>query len=273
MNDRRGFTLVELMVVAIVGSLLVMGAYQVLITNQRTYTIQNSKVQAQQATRAAVDILFSELREISAGGGDILSFDAQRLEVRAMRDVGVVCDNLPATFSLLPQLLVRRVSDPLQVGDSVFVFADNDEYRTSDDRWIRGRITTVLDAQLCEGTYDAQLLSFVGQAATFVADTVREGAPVRNFTRYEYALDTYDGQTYLGRSDHGGDWVPLVGPLTGISGQPGLELTYLDSAGAETAVAADIRRILITVRSYSDARDQQGNLVVDSLTTSIYMRN
>lgn len=273
MNDRRGFTLVELIVVALIGSLLVMTAYQVLITNQRTYTVQNSKVQLQQNTRAATEILFNELREISSQGGDILDFDEQSLSVRAMRDVGVVCDNLPVTFSTIPQLLVRKVSDLFEVGDSVFIFADNDEYMTSDDTWIQGVVTSVVNTPLCEGTYEAQLLSFAGQSGTFVADTVREGAPIRSFTQYKYALGTFDGNTYLGRSEAGGDWVPLVGPLSGISGSPGLEMTYLDEDGVVTTDPGEVRRIVITVRSYSQARTVAGDLVVDSLTTSVFMRN
>jgi len=273
MNDRRGFTLVELIVVALVGSLLVMAAYQVLITNQRTFAVQNSKVQAQQTTRAAMEVLFSEFRELSSVGGDLLDFDAQTLSVRAMRTVGVVCDNLPATFSSVPQLLVRKVSRGFEVGDSVFIFADNDEYKTSDDTWIDGRVTTVLNAQICAGTYEAQLLSFVGQSGTFMADTVREGAPVRSYTVYKYALGEYDGDTYLGRADGNGDWVPLVGPLTGMDGRPGLEMTFLDSDGNETTVSNEVRRIVVTLRSFSEMRDQAGRPVVDSLTASIYMRN
>lgn len=273
MNDRRGFTLVELLIVALVGSLMVMAAYQVLITNQRTYTVQNSKVQAQQSTRAAMEVLFGEFRELSAAGGDVIDFDAKSLTVRAMRTVGVVCDNLPATFGATPQLLVRRVSGPFAVDDSVFIFADGDEYRTSDDSWIHARVTAVQDNQLCAGTYDAQLLSFAGQSGAFLADTVREGAPLRNHTRFKYALGEFDSDTYLGRAENGGDWVPLVGPLTGVDGRPGLELSYLDGAGVPATSGPDIRRIVATLRSFSRVRDQSGKLVVDSLTTSIHTRN
>lgn len=273
MTDRRGFTLVELMAVAILGSFMVMAAYQVLITNQRAYTIQGSKVQAQQNTRAAMEILFGELREVSAGGADIVDFGAQKLTVRAMRKVGVVCENNPMTFGTTPTLLVRQVADLFEVGDSVFVFADNDEYKTSDDTWIEGVVTANMAPALCEGTYDAQLMSFGGQAAAFVADTVREGAPIRSFTQYTYSLDEYGGAPFLGRAEAEGDWVPLVGPINGPDGQPGLEFTYLDEGGEETTERNEVRRIVVKVRSFSAARDQQGQLVVDSLSASVHLRN
>jgi prepilin-type N-terminal cleavage/methylation domain-containing protein len=274
MKKRDGFTLVELLVVAIVGSLLVLAVYQVLITNQRTYTLQNSKVQAQQATRATMEILFSELREISAGGGDIIDFASDSLGIRAMRKVGVVCDNFPTTFGSTPQLLVRRVSDAFEVGDSVFVFADNDEYITSDDTWIEATLTATDTTVLCDATFPAQRMTFAGQSGTFEADSVRVGAPIRSYTRYSYSLGTYNGDTFLGRTEAGGDWVPLVGPLAGAQGRPALEMTYLDGNGNVTANAADIRRIVIMVRAFTDAVDPAtGNPVVDSLSTSIYMRN
>lgn len=273
MNDRRGFTLVELMVVAILGSFLVMAAYQVLITNQRAYTVQGSKVQAQQNTRATMEILFGELREVSSGGSDIVDFGPQKLTVRAMRKVGVVCDNNAVTFSTTPTLLVRHVSDLFAAGDSVFVFADNDEFMTTDDTWIQGVVSASAAPALCEGVHDAQLVSFSGQSARFVADTVRDGAPIRSFTQYTYSLDEYGGEQFLGRAEAGGDWIPLVGPINGLDGQPGLEFTYLDDEGNETAVASEVRRVLLKVRSFSDARDQQGNLVVDSLSASVYLRN
>jgi hypothetical protein len=106
-----------------------------------------------------------------------------------------------------------------------------------------------------------------------VADTVRDGAPIRSFTQYTYSLDEYGGEQFLGRAEAGGDWIPLVGPINGLDGQPGLEFTYLDDEGNETAVASEVRRVLLKVRSFSDARDQQGNLVVDSLSASVYLRN
>lgn len=274
MTDRRGFTLVELLVVAVVGTLLVMVAYQVLITNQRTYTAQNTRVQLQQTTRASLDVLFSELREVSAAGGDIVDYDPAELTVRAMRQVGTVCETYSLLFATTPQLMVRRIDEEFAAGDSVFIFADNDEFITADDRWILGQATTADTTQVCPGTtHEAALMTFVGQSVAFLADTVRDGAPVRSFTRYTYGLMEYDGQSYLGRSENNGAWSPLVGPLTGVTGRPGLEFDYFDSAGNTPASAADIRRVAVTIRSFSNARGPAGEPIVDSLSASIHMRN
>ncbi|MEJ2539792.1 MAG: prepilin-type N-terminal cleavage/methylation domain-containing protein [Gemmatimonadota bacterium] len=277
MNDRRGFTLVELIIVALLGSLLVMTAYQVLITNQQTYRVQNSRMQVQQSTRAAMDVLFSELREVSSRGADIVTFEPDHMEFRAMRTVGAVCDVDLSQLNILPTMTVRKVLDDFQAGDSVFVFADNDPFITGDDAWIKARISGVDTTAVCtdlDGVeYEATRMAFTGQAAAFVADTVRDGAPMREFTRYSYGLMDYDGETYLGRSQDGGDWSPLVGPLTGATGKPGLEFAYLDADGNAATTTADIAQVRVMVRSHSRAVDQKGDPVVDSLNASIYLRN
>lgn len=277
MSDRRGFTLVELIIVALLGALMVMTAYQVLITNQQTYRVQNSKVQVQQSTRAAMDVLFSELREVSSQGADIVSFDVDEIEFRAMRTIGAVCDVDMSMLGVIPTMTVRKVLDDFSAGDSIFVFADNDPFLTADDTWIKANITSVDTTAVCTDingtTYEATLMNFNGQTASFLADTVRDGAPMRDFTRLAYGLVEYDGEDYLGRSENGGDWTPLVGPLTGATGRPGLEFTYLDVDGNATTTAADISQVVITVRSHSQVVDNRGAPVVDSLSSSIYMRN
>lgn len=277
MSDRRGFTLVELIIVALLGALLVMTAYQVLITNQQTYRVQNSRLQVQQSTRAAMDVLFGELREVSSRDADIVSFAEDEIEFRAMRTVGAVCDVDMALLGVIPTMTVRKVLDDFASGDSVVVFADNDPFLTSDDTWIKARITSVDTTAVCTdingATYEATRMAFTGQAAVFLADTVRDGAPMRDFTRLTYGLMEYDGQDYLGRSENGGDWSPLVGPLAGATGRPGLQFEYLDSDGNATTTAADIAQVNLTIRSHSRVVDQNGAPVVDSLSSTIYMRN
>lgn len=273
MTRPRGFTIVELLVVVVLGTLLLAGALQVLTTNRRVFTVQNSKVTAQQSTRAAMDVLFSELREVSSAGGDVLDFDSDTLAVRAMRRIGVVCDALPATHGSTPQLLVRRVVEFFELGDSLFAFADNDEFLTSDDTWVQAMVTAIDTTAVCPDGAAAQLMTFNGQSGPFKADSVQVGAPVRSFEHVSYGLGTYAGQTYLGRSVAGGDWAPLVGPLVGTVGRPALEMSFLDGDGNVVTAPADVRQMSVMLRSWGKARDASGALVVDSLSSRIFLRN
>ena len=263
---RRGFTLVELIVVTVLGALLVMASLQILITNQRTYTAQTAQIQGQQATRAAVEVLFNELREISAQGGDIISMSSTSLTVRSMRKFGVAC---VATGSTPPIIRALQVGDWFEYRDAVFIFADNKTNLSSDDAWIAAQVTAVDTTGTC-GTRKAQNLSFSGQAGLFTADSVRTGAPIRSYTRYAYGLITSDGDAYLGRTDASGTTVPMVGPLKTTNG---LSYRYADSLGAVTSTPAAVRQITVTIRTSSGVVNSLGTTVSDSITAVIYTRN
>ena len=265
-TDRRGFTLTELIIVTVLGALLIMASLEILITNQRTYTAQTAQIQGQQATRAAVDVLFNELREISAQGGDLISMNATSLTVRTMRKFGVACE---ITAASPPVIRALQIGDWFEDGDSLFIFADNNTSISSDDEWIAARVTSV-DTTLACGSSRAQDLSFAGQSALFTADIVGTGAPMRSYTRYTYGLITYGGDPYLGRTDSGGTTVPLVGPLRASDG---VGFAYLDQTGSVTATAADVRQIRVTIRTSSGVVNSVGQTVSDSITATIFTRN
>ena len=61
-----------------------------------------------------------------------------------------------------------------------------------------------------------------------------------------------------------------VGPLRSGTG---LEFGYRDAMGATTNVPANVRQIVVTVRTGSGVLNSIGNEVADSLTTWVYTRN
>ena len=268
MKNRSGFTLVELLIVTVLGALVVAAAYQVLLVNQRTYTAQNAQIQGQQTVRAGLDVLFGELRELSRSGSDIRAFSSDTLKVRAGRNFGLVCAVNLATGALD----VRKVGSWFAEDDSVVAYAENREATSTDDDWIYGQITARDTTITCNGQA-AQRIT-VPQVATAAAasppDTVRVGANVRSYTYYTYGLFTFDGEPYLGRKDAAGNSAPLVGPLRSTSG---LAFRYLDTMGTVTTTATDIAQIEVALRTLSGARGPSGELVADSVTTRIYVRN
>jgi prepilin-type N-terminal cleavage/methylation domain-containing protein len=269
-RDRKGFTMVELLVVTVLGLLVLMAAMTILITNQRTYTAQNAVIQGQQATRMALEVLVNELREVSPSGGDILAMSGDSVRVRLMRKFSIVCENWDGSgqpFQKVLNLPGRR----FEAGDSVFVFADNNEKTDDDDAWIKASVTAVDTTQACpQNGEPATLLRFNGQAGLFTTDSVGLGSPVRSHDRFTFGLTTYSGAPYLGRRQGTGSMIPVVGPLRSGTG---FALEYRDAMGNTTNVPANVRQIVVTVRTGSGVLNSQGREVADSVTSWVYTRN
>ena len=245
-SSQRGFTLVELLVVVVLGALLLMVTYQVLSVNTRVYAVNNARVQGQQTLRAGMDVLFGELREISTREGDLLDMNANSLTIRAQRAIGLVC---AIDYSASPvELTTLRLGPAFETGDSVFVFHDNDPDQASDDRWLAGVTSAVDTSATCSGR-PAQTLSvpFVGWAALAATpDSVRVGAPVRGWDVYSYGQRQFEGEWYLARwSGSGSGPDPLVGPLPPVDG---VRFRYLDDLGNVTTVDTLVAQIEVTMR-------------------------
>lgn len=269
-RDRRGFTMIELLVVTVLGSLVLMAALQILITNQRTYTAENAVIAGQQNTRMALEVLFNELREVSPSGGDILAMSSDSIRVRLMRKFSIVCDT--DLFGGTPELTVLNLPGRrFEQDDSVFVFADNDENDDDDDVWIQARVTQADTTETCpQNGEPGTRIRFNGQAPLFTADTVGLGAPLRSYDYFTFGSTTFSGDPYLGRRQRAADMVPIVGP---IRAGTGLEFVYRDALGNVTSTPTDVRQIVVTVRTGSGVLNSLDQEVQDSITAWIYTRN
>jgi prepilin-type N-terminal cleavage/methylation domain-containing protein len=269
-RDKKGFTLVELLVVTVLGLIVLMAAMTILITNQRTYTAQNAVIQGQQATRMGLEVLINELREVSPSGGDLLAMSGDSVRVRLMRKFSLVCENWDGSGQP-EQKVLNLPGRKFEAGDSVFVFADNNEKDDDDDTWINASVTAVDTTQTCpQNGEPATSLRFNGQAGLFTADSVGLGAPVRSYDRFTFGLTTFGGDPYLGRREGTGAMIPVVGPLRSGTG---LAFEYRDAMGATTNVPTNVQQIVVTVRTGSGVLNSIGNEVADSLTTWVYTRN
>jgi len=265
-TTRRGFTLVELLVVVVLGGLLVLAIYQVLITNSRTYAVNNAQIQGQQSLRAGMDVLFGELREISAGEGDLVGMGVDSVTIRAPRAFGLVC---ATDYSVNPPTVTAyRLGPVVEAGDSIHIFADNLPDRARDDVWLTRAVQKVDTTVTCGGA-PAQKLFIPNLAST--GDTVRLGAPLRTFLTYTYGLIPWGGEEYLGRRiSTAGTPDPLVGPLIP---DRGVSFLYLDSIGAVTMVDTVVSQIEVTLRYQSPVRNVQNQVVRDSIVGRVHLRN
>ncbi len=268
---RAGFTLVELLVVVVLASFMVLVIYQVLITNTRTYAVNNAQIQGQQMLRAGTDVLFGELREISAPGGDLLEMKNNQLTIRAQRAFGVICSVDYAASP--PTLTLFQVGPAFQNGDSLFVFFDNDPDVATDDEWFGGVTTVVDNTVTCNGNSAQKLtVPFLSNlAATSPPDSARVGGPVRGFDIFTYGQYEIDGEPYLGRQLRGvSNPDPLVGPVLASGG---VAFRYLDSLGAVTTVDTLVSQIEVILRYQSEVRGFGNDLVSDSILVRVYPRN
>jgi len=265
--ESSGFTITELLVAILISTILLGSIYQVLITNQRIAVVQREQVLGQQTARAGLDILTQELREISAAGGDLTAIEVSRVAFRGLRAFGIACQ---VTNSTPPIVTVANEGRRFVVGDSVYVFADGNPSISADDQWMAVAVTEVTNNLTC-GTdaVPAQRLVLSGPGLQADADRILSGAIVRAWEGVAYETESVDGVTYLSRV-RGGVSARLVGP---IRADNGLAFRYLDENGSQTNVPANVARIAITLRTLSEARDQAGQQVRDSLTTSVNLRN
>lgn len=283
-RGRAGFTLIEILIVSVLGLVVVLSVGQILVTNRRTYTAQSATVSGQQTTRMAVEVLFAELREVSPSGGDILAMGADSIRVRLMRKFSIVCapdiTGSDPVMTVIKDFLLNSGdtlyimggSNRFAVGDSLFVYADNDPDVDNDDSWISASVSAVDSTGVaCPQDGDAGLaLTFGSQMTAFTNDSVHVGAPVRSFQDFTFGITTMLGDVYLGRRQGSGDMIPVAGPLRD---RDGLAFVYRDALGAVTADPLEVAQIEVTVRTGSEVLNSLGEMVSDSVLVWIHTRN
>jgi prepilin-type N-terminal cleavage/methylation domain-containing protein len=273
-HDRRGFTLVELVIVSVLGALVLGAILQVLVTNQRTYTTQTAVIQGQQVSRMGVEVLFNDLRELSPSGGDILAMYPDSLRVRLMREFGIACEVDVGPTASPPRIRVLDNSgDDFLAGDTVFVFAENREATANDDNWLMARVAAVDTTVTCLGR-EAIDLRVDTTGGVFASDTVRVGAPVRGFDVFRYEMWNWitTMTPYLTRrvNNESVPW-PIAGPLR--PGRRGVQFIYRDAFGNVTTTPTDVRQIEVRIRTGERVINGVGGTVSDSIDTWIFTRN
>jgi prepilin-type N-terminal cleavage/methylation domain-containing protein len=278
---RRGFTLVEMIVVMGLMSVVLAALYQAIRATQRTTNMHVQRMDVQQSTRATGLYLSHLLRELDAADGDVLLSGPTMLRIRAMVWTGVLCTP-PAAVAGRVRFTIARgllfgVRLPDAALDSVLLYADGDPAIRTDDVWLVGGLTNVA-AGACPdaspGTVlDVDVTAGSGGSGAALAD-VTLGAPVRGFDVEELSLYLASGDYWLGRrtADRSATWStmrPLIGPLE----TDGLAFTYFDGAGATPALTTGIVSIGLTVRGRSAGPISGMGYITDSIITRIALRN
>lgn len=278
-SHRRGFTLPELMISAVL-MLIVAGAiYQLLVTTQRLARTQVEQVHLQSNVRNGAFVVSNELRELStvAGGSsdqnDILRLAPSDITYRAMRGIGFVCQVPSATQIRIGRLDFSGYRDPQATRDSAYVFIEGSADVGTDDTWLPRAIIQVSTAGSCPGARPGITLTVPTDPSLLGLEV---GSPVRIYEVMQLKLYQSDGEFWLGaRSASGGEAMqPVLGPLAGANG---FQLDYLDSQGAPTADPSAIKSIRFSVRGISAEAVRSGGgeatRIEDGLSTQLALRN
>lgn len=277
-NAEAGFTLVELTVVVVISSLALLAIYETLITQERTYRYQTAAIDAQGSTRVALSLLASEMREMSASAGDLVTMSGSDLRVatadsvrfRAFRKVGIVC----RVNRLLGTMDVWVPGSAFAANDRLLIFQEGDSITDEDDQWALATLPAVGDS--VDGDCSNQWSTYPTQSLSGLigfTGTIEAGALIRSFESLTYGAYQHDGEWVLGRRS-GTSIVPLVGPTLSPS-EGGIRFQYFDLNGNELNPTTDadraaVSRIQVTVRALS--RGGLHGEYVDSLTTNVYLR-
>jgi prepilin-type N-terminal cleavage/methylation domain-containing protein len=282
MNLRRGFTLIEMMISLAIAGIVLSAAYKLLVANQRFYRSQSVIADVESNVREAALILAGDLREVSPVGGDLQQMTDTAITINAMRSLGIVC--VVPDF-LLGRVVIKdantfkyRAIDATR--DSVFIFSEGSVNTTTDDTWLRGKVSGTTAQNCTDGSAGTRIAMSALSGATFAAlANATLGAPVRTFETVNYRLyQDATGTWYLGiRQWVSGAWSSTSAIAGPMRPNDGVKFTYYDSTGTATATAANVRAIGIDVRGRSTAAintpGHPAGVYNDSLTIRVAVRN
>jgi prepilin-type N-terminal cleavage/methylation domain-containing protein len=290
---RRGFTLVEVLIVMVLFGIVGGVITRVIMRQQRFYHGVNQIMGTRTQLRQATSVLPVELRTISSSGGDVLSIADSAVEVRLHIASGIVCQMVGGNDIVLPPVnlasgaTLTAMNQQPQLGDLLFVYNDSSRVGTFDDRWQPLDVSAVTTSSgHCLGPMFAGAAD-LGKSRVVIRVTstapndlmtggpisryVPIGAPVRVLRRVRYSLfqDT-DGLWYLGFAE----WNPstsnypaataVAGPYdtyaSGTGAASGIGFRYYDvdgteiTSGASAATIATIARVDLRIRGRTIGR-------------------
>ena len=280
--DKRGLSLVELLVALLLAGLLGSAVVAIVTTSLRSVRTQAARAQIRATLRTAVTILASELRELGSGisHGGLIDIEVDAITYRAMRSTAFLCrqpdPRAPTVTAWGDPIYGLR---PVEAGrDSLLLFADNDPRTPDDDEWRRALVVGVTTGDLCPGPSPGVRLRLAGLAPGSLVE-VEQGAPIRGFQATRLVLYQDARRTWwLGLREYrvATGWSitqPVLGPLS----RGGLRFEYLDDTGTPVDDPQAVAVVGVTVVAIGSrgatSVTPAGSAAADSVSMHIALRN
>lgn len=273
-GQRRGFTMIELIVAFVIGLIVLGSVVQMMIVQGRGYRKQREMVDVRETAREAANLLSWDLRQAAVGGSSFAVMGANAVTIRSLSGVGTIC----AKHAVLPRYALWKTAGNIlaTVDDTALV------YQLGRNNWTKLKITAVgtgasmgVNACAWPGARPPDMV--VEFAVTAITDTswIKIGVPLRTFRRVEYAEFQQNSRWWLGRKvGAAASYERLTGPLL-APGSNGLAFVYYDTLGAVTVNPAAVGSVQFTLRTESYKNTNVGSTFVyqrDSLTTKVAVR-
>ena len=269
MNSKRGFTLVELLIVMVMLTLIGGALTRILVNSMRVSAGQMVQADMQSNVRTGGLVLPLELKEVgydsnittNALTSDLEVINASYVQFRAGRGFSSTCGT--------PTLYEWRIRKPAYgmrapaVTDGFMLYVENDPNQGADDQWIPLVVTAINADGLCDAGPDSAFILTtatpqVSPGVNLTLANVFVGGPIRFYEvmRFGSFVDT-DGLTYLGaRSISAGEaaYRAVAGPVAAANG---VEFWYYDKnvTQLDPSVAAPITVRSIEVRLTGSTRN------------------
>ena len=293
LRDRRGFTLMELLVALMISSVLVAVIYQLMAGNSQYVQMQSSREEVQQNARAALDVIAADLRTVPPQGIRAMGPDSIRFYLP--RAWGVLCDTIDTAsgtaWAIFPASLVTSTDFFGQAHWGVGIeqtpspenHTDSWRFVTAPTRQGSGDPCSTIQPNLDPARHVT--LGFNRPAGTQFVDagSLLPGTQVVVFeeVRYDVAPSSSSAipgswiRRMVGRVNGVINMQPMAGP---VPASDALRLQYFRADGVTAATApADVRRVSIRVVAQSRAQSGTGAsrapTEMDTVSTDVYLRN
>lgn len=292
-RSRSGFTLIELLVSLVISGLLVGTLFQLLQGNSRFVRLQSAREEVQQNGRAAVSVIASDLRSVSAGG--IVSMSGSSIRFRAPRGWGILCNPIdstsPTAWVIFPASTLPSDEIWNKAAWGIGIEQSTNPGESTGSWRFVSRVTRQTSGDPCNGIQpvvsgDRVRYGFnhPGGSSFVTSGTILPGTPVMIFEELAYDVDASSGGAVPGywirrMAGYGSSGQPNMQPMAGpVPSESALHFDYRQSDGTTVATTPEqVRRVSIRVITQSRAETMTDGAMrpaqVDTTATDIFLRN